>query len=105
MADREYQRDTAEKVFDLIWDAPFDLDSFNEILDKNSGESVATVGMSDYSGPEQKLRMVVSLNRHEWSPEIADWLWEALRDSDDILDGWTVRGAKTQWVFEMSWKA
>ena len=105
MSERTYKVASATAATKKIWQADFGLDSFNDLVDKADSDTiVATVGMSDYSGPDRRVSMVVTLNKHPWMNDIADELIAKIRDGYETLDEWSVVRRDTQWVFTLKWR-
>lgn len=105
MSERTYKVASATTACNKIWKADFGLDSFNELVDKTDPDIVvATVGMSDYSGPDRRISMVVTLNKHPWMNEIADGLITTISHEYDTLDEWSVVRGDTQWTFTLKWR-
>lgn len=105
MSERTYKVTSATTSCNKIWQAGFNLDSFNELVDKADPDTVvATVGMSDYSGPDRRVSMVVTLHKHPWMADIADGLIAAMSEEYDTLDEWSVVRSDTQWTFTLKWR-
>ena len=105
MSERTYTVASAAAACRKIWKADFALDSFNEIVDKeNPDDIVATVGLSDYSGPDRRISMVVTLHKHPWMHDIADDLIATISGDYDSLDEWSVVRSDTQWTFTLKWR-
>ena len=105
MSERTYKVASATAACNKIWQADFDLDSFNELVDKADPDSVvATVGMSDYSGPDRRISMVVTLHKHPWMEDIAEELIAAISEEYETLDEWSVVRGNTQWTFTLKWR-
>ena len=82
MSERTYKVASARAACNKIWQADFDLDSFNEIVDKAVPDTVvARVGMSDYSGPDRRIS-----------------------EEYETLDEWSVVRGNTQWTFTLKWR-
>ena len=105
MSERTYKVSNAATACKKIWQADFALDSFNELVDKeNPDDVVATVGLSDYSGPDRRVSMVVTLHKHPWMEDIADDLIATIAENYDTLDEWSVVRGDTQWTFTLKWR-
>ena len=105
MSEKTYKVASAITALNKIWKADFDLESFNELVDKFDPDTVvATVGMSDYSGPDRRVSMVVTLNDHPWMNEIADGLIATISEDYHTLDEWFVVRRDTQWTFTLKWR-
>ena len=105
MSERTYKVASAITALNKIWKADFELESFNELVDKADPDTVvATVGMSDYSGPDRRVSMVVTLNKHPWMSEIADGLIATISQDYQTLDEWSVMRRDTQWTFTLKWR-
>ena len=105
MSERKYKVASAATTTNKIWHANFDLDSFNELVEKTDSDSVvATVGMSDYSGPDRRVSMVVTLNKHPWMNDIAEGLIATISEDYESLDEWSVVRRDNQWVFTLKWR-
>ena len=105
MTERTYKCVSANAVCNRIWKADFDLDSFNELVERDDPDTViATVGMSDYSGPERRLSLVATLHKHQWSNEIADCLIQTMSNEYESLDEWLVVKKDFEWVITLKWR-
>ena len=105
MSERTYKVASAAAATNKIWQANFDLDSFNELVDKEDPDTiVATVGMSDYSGPDRRVSMVVTLNKHPWMNDIAERLIATISEDYETLEEWSVVRRDNQWVFTLKWR-
>jgi hypothetical protein len=105
MSERTYKVASATTAVNKIWKADFNLESFNELVDTADTDTViATVGMSDYSGPDCRVSMVITLNKHPWMSEIAEGLIDAISEDYHTLDEWSVTRRDTQWTFSLKWR-
>jgi hypothetical protein len=105
MSERTYKLVSAAAVCNRIWKADFVLDSFNELVERDNPDNVvATVGMSDYSAPDRRVSMVITLNDHPWMNEIADGLIAAISEDYHTLDEWSFMRRDTESTFTLKWQ-
>ena len=103
MREKTYKCASVKATADRIWSANFDLDSFCELVDsKNPDSIVASVGISNVSDADQRIRMVATLYNHPWSQEIANILIETIQYSEPPLPEWSIEYKNLSWTFTMS---
>lgn len=105
MSDYSYKCKSARAVATKIWNADFYQGSFNELVESNDPDVViASVGLSEISGPGQRLSMVATLNNHPWCAEIAEVLIHDILSSDPPLLEWSVDYKNLSWTITMVWR-
>jgi hypothetical protein len=105
MSDRSYKCPSARATASRIWSADFYYDSYNELIEsKNPDSVIASVGLSDLSGPDRKLNMVVTIQAHPWGQEIADSLIDEILSSDPPLEQWSISYKNRNWTLALTWR-
>ena len=105
MKEKTYKCSSAKATANRIWNADFYLESFSELVDSKDPDSVvASVGMSDVSSADQRVRMVVTLYNHPWSQEIATILIEEIQYYEPPLPEWSIVYKNLSWTITMSWR-
>jgi hypothetical protein len=105
VADKTYRCRNAKAIANRIWEADFFLDSFNELVDSADPDTtVASVGLSDVFGVDQRLRTVTTLHNHPWSQEIVELLIEYILNSDPPLPEWSIEYKYLSWTVTMAWR-
>lgn len=105
MADGTYKCKNAKAVAKRIWEADFYLDSFNELVDSADPDTiVASIGLSDVSGVDQRLRTVTTLHNHSWSPEVIELLIDYILTSEPPLQEWSIEYKYLSWTVTMAWR-
>lgn len=105
MKEKTYKCASAKATANRIWKANFDFDSFCELVDsKNPDSVIASVGMSDVSNTDQRVRMVATLYNHPWSQEIAIDLIEWIQNYELPLPEWSIEYKNLSWTFTMAWR-
>lgn len=105
MGEHVYRCKSAKAVASRIWKADFYLDSFNEIVDSSDADAiVATVGLSDVTAVDAIIKMVVTLNDHPWSQEIAGLLFDEFLASDTSLLEWSISFKSCTWTIGVAWR-
>ena len=106
MDERTYKCKNAKAAAKRIWEADFFLDSFNELVDSADPDTtVASIGLSDVSGVDQKLRTVTTLHNHPWSQEIIELLIDYVLSSEPPLPEWSIEYKYLSWTITMAWRA
>ena len=105
MKEKTYKCSSAKATANRIWKANFDFDSFCELVDsKNPDSVIASVGMSDVSNTDQRVRMVATLYNHPWSREFAIDLIEWIQNYELPLPEWSIEYKNLSWTFTMAWR-
>ena len=105
MAEKTYKCKNAKATADRIWKADFFLDSFNELVDsEDTDTTVASVGLSDVSGVDQRLRTVTTLHNHPWSQEIVELLIDYILNAEPPLPEWSIEYKHLSWTVTMAWQ-
>jgi hypothetical protein len=105
MSDHSYKCPSARATASRIWSADFYYDSYNELIEsKNPDSVIASVGLSDLSGPDRKLNMVVTIQAHPWGQEIADFLIDEILSSDPPLEQWSISYKNRNWTLALTWR-
>jgi hypothetical protein len=105
MSDHTYKCASAKATAYRIWNADFYHGSYNELVEsKDPDRVVASVGLSELSGPDRRLNMVVTLFNHPWGQEIADILIEEIQLSDPPLFEWSISYKNCSWTITMSFR-
>lgn len=105
MADKTYKCKNARATADRIFIADFYLDSFNELVDSaHPDTTVASVGLSDVSGVDRRLRTVTTLHNHPWSQEIVKILIDYILYVEPPLLEWSIEYKYLSWTVTMAWR-
>ena len=105
MDEKTYKCKNAKATAERIWDANFFLDSFNELVDSGDPDTiVASVGLSDVFGPEQRVRMVTTIHNHPWGSEIVEALIQEILVSEPPLWEWSIEFKHLSWTLTMVWR-
>lgn len=105
MSDKTYKCASPKAVCNKIWQADFNLGSFNHLVESKDSESVvATVGLSEYGGPDKRISLVATLHDHAWSEEVFRCLLETIVDNEETLNEWSVAKGASTWTVTMKWR-
>ena len=105
MSEHSYKCQSAKATATRIWNADFYHGSFNELVEsKDPDVVIASVGLSEVSGPEQKLSMVTTLHNHPWCAEIIAILSNDILNSDPPLLEWSIDYKHLSWTVTMAWR-
>lgn len=87
VSDHTYKSLIVRAITTRIWNADFHNGSHNEpVKSRNRDEVIASVGVSDLSGSEQRLSTNTTLRVHPWSQEVAVWRLSNLVYADPPLE-------------------
>lgn len=104
MSDHTYKCPSARATATRIWNADFYHGSFNELVESEDPDVViASVGLSEMSGPDQRMSMVATLNNHPWSAEILEMLIDDILNSEPPLLEWSITYKNLSWTLTMTW--
>lgn len=105
MSEHTYKVASAKATATRIWNADFFHGSFNDLVDAKDPDSyVASVGLSEISGPDRKLSMMVTLLDHPWSQQVSEILMEDMLNSDPPLLEWSISYKNASWTLSMTWR-
>jgi hypothetical protein len=103
MSEHSYKCQSAKATATRIWNADFYHGSFNELVEsKDPDVVIASVGLSEVSGPSQKLSMVTTLHNHPWCAEIIAILSVDILNSDPPLLEWSIDYKHLSWTVTMT---
>ena len=104
MSDHTYKCPSARATATRIWNADFYHGSFNELVEsKDSDVVIASVGLSEISGPDQRMSMVTTLHNHPWGAEILEMLIDDILNSEPPLLEWSITYKNLSWTLTMIW--
>lgn len=105
MSDYSYKCSSAKATATRIWNADFYHGSFNELVEsKDSDVLIASVGLSEVSGSNQRMSMVATLHNHRWSAEILEILVYDILNSEPPLLEWSIEYKNLSWMVFMAWR-
>ena len=105
MSEYTYKCRSAAATASRIWQADFYHGSFNELVESTDPDTVvASVGLSEVSKADGKIRMVTTLRNHPWSPEILKSLIDEILYSEPPLLEWSIEYRYLSWTLTMAWR-